>query len=242
MLQMTKIKKPAFINDDREQAINADFSVAVAVDTAKLGWQASPAVGVKRKRLELVGKDEPRLTTLVKFMPGSSFKRHGHDGGEEIFVLSGVFSDENGDYGAGSYIRNPPGSFHAPFTEEGCTILVKLRQFQPMDRKQLVIDTRADTTRWSQTDEPGVSQLKLHHFSKEQVGLYRIYAQCWITLKNYTEGIEIFVYEGSISIRGADYAEGGWLRYPAGSKFKIKSPAGARIYMKQGAYPDDEKN
>lgn len=237
MLQMTKIKKPAFINDDRDKEINADFSVAVVVDTARLDWQSSPAIGVKRKRLELVGKNEPRLTTLVKFLPGSSFKRHGHDGGEEFLVLSGVFSDASGDYGAGCYVRNPPGSFHAPFTDQGCTILVKLRQFHPVDRKQLVIDTRANTTRWSPAGEPGVLKLQLHDILKEQVSLYRIYAQCWIAPKCYSEGVEIFVCEGSITVSGMNYPEGSWLRYPAGSKFKIKSPDGARIYMKQGAFP-----
>ena len=238
MLQPTKINKPAFTNDDREQEINANYSVPVAVQTEKLSWQNSPAAGVKRKRLELVGKHNPRLTTLVKFLPGSSFNRHGHDGGEEFLVLSGVFSDASGDYGPGSYVRNPPGIFHAPFTDTGCTILVKLRQFQTMDRKQLVIDTTAYTTRWSSTGEPGVSQLKLHHFSKEQVSLYRIYSQCWITSIHFSEGVEIFVYEGSISINGTNYPVGSWLRYPSGIKFEIKSPDGARIYMKQGAFPE----
>lgn len=204
---------------------------------AKLDWQSSPAVGVKRKRLELVGKYTPRLTTLVKFLPGSSFERHGHNGGEEFLVLSGVLSDANGDYGKEYYVRNPPGSFHAPFTETACTILVKLRQFQSMDQKQVVVNAMADTTRWSSTGMPGVSQLKLHHLLKEQVTLYRIYAQCWITHKLYTEGVEIFIYEGAISVHCVSYPEGTWLRYPAGSKFKIKSAEGTCIYLKQSVFP-----
>jgi anti-sigma factor ChrR (cupin superfamily) len=43
-------------------------------------------------------------------------------------VLEGTFSDEQGDYPAGSYVRNPVGSRHAPFSREGCTIFVKLHQ------------------------------------------------------------------------------------------------------------------
>ena len=236
MLQPKKIKKPAFENDDRERDINADYTVPVYIETSKLNWQASPAPGVRRKRLELINAGEPRLTTLVEFLPGSSFNRHGHDCGDEFLVLSCVFSDAYGDYGAGSYVRNPPGSFHAPFTEEGCVILVKLRQFQSMDRKRVVIDSNATTTRWSSTGEPGVSCLRLHKFAKEQVCLYRIYAQCWITNRCYNEGVEIFVYEGSISIADEDYPEGAWLRYPAGTRLMIKSVEGARIYMKQGGF------
>ena len=41
------------------------------------------------------------------------FDRHTHGGGEEILVLEGTFSDELGDYLAGTYLRNPAGSAHA---------------------------------------------------------------------------------------------------------------------------------
>ncbi len=233
---MAKYIKPAFVNDDDENEINANFSISVVVNTSVLDWQESPAEGVVRKRLVLVGSDKPRLTTLVKFAPGSSFNKHGHDGGEEFLVLSGVFSDAAGDYGPGSYVRNPPGTYHAPYTEVGCMLFVKLRQFQTLDRKQLVVDSRADTTRWASTGEPGISQLKLHQFEGEQVTLYRILPQCWITLKKYTQGLEVFVYEGSISDVDGVYPEGTWLRYSAGSKVKISSVDGARIYMKQGKF------
>jgi anti-sigma factor ChrR (cupin superfamily) len=49
-----------------------------------------------------------------------------HPGGEEIFVLEGVFHDEYGSYPAGTWIRSPRFSKHAPFTKsEGATIYVK---------------------------------------------------------------------------------------------------------------------
>ena len=237
MSTVAKYIRSAFVNDDTEKEINADYSVAVVVNTAVLAWQSSPAFGVVRKRLELVGRDQPRLTTLVQFAPGSSFDKHSHDGGEEFLVLSGIFSDNDGDYGPGSYVRNPPGTSHAPYTEVGCKIFVKLRQFQPMDHKQLVVDSRATTTRWSSTGEPGISQLRLHQFSNEQISLCRILPQCWLTPKLYKNGLEIFAYEGSISDAEGCYPEGSWLRYPPGSKVKISSAEGARIYIKQGAPP-----
>jgi anti-sigma factor ChrR (cupin superfamily) len=65
-------------------------------------------------------------TAMVNWAPGSRFQRHVHPGGEEILVLEGTFSDEHGDYPAGTWLRNPPWSAHTPFSREGCTILVKV--------------------------------------------------------------------------------------------------------------------
>jgi anti-sigma factor ChrR (cupin superfamily) len=62
---------------------------------------------------------------LVRWAPGTVFQPHGHPGGEEIFVLDGGFQDEQGSYPAGSWLRNPPGSAHRPWSEQGCTIWVK---------------------------------------------------------------------------------------------------------------------
>ncbi|MBO0236762.1 cupin domain-containing protein, partial [Vibrio parahaemolyticus] len=69
------------------------------------------------------------------------FSTHPHPQGEEILVLEGVFSDEYGDYPAGTYLRNPPGSQHAPFSKEGCVILVKLNQFESEDLETVRINT-----------------------------------------------------------------------------------------------------
>jgi anti-sigma factor ChrR (cupin superfamily) len=62
---------------------------------------------------------------LVRWAPGTRFQPHSHPGGEEIFVLDGVFQDEHGSYPAGTWLRNPPGSVHRPWSDPGCTIWVK---------------------------------------------------------------------------------------------------------------------
>jgi anti-sigma factor ChrR (cupin superfamily) len=41
-------------------------------------------------------------------------------------VLEGTFADEHGVYPAGTYLRNPPGSRHHPYSPDGCVIFVKL--------------------------------------------------------------------------------------------------------------------
>ncbi|NER81508.1 MAG: hypothetical protein F6K42_18480, partial [Leptolyngbya sp. SIO1D8] len=62
---------------------------------------------------------------LVKWAPGTTFQRHQHWGGEEIFVPDGVFEDEQGVYPKGTWLRNPSRSIHTPFSREGCLIYVK---------------------------------------------------------------------------------------------------------------------
>jgi hypothetical protein len=228
----------AFKNDDQDEDLNADFSVPAMVDTRAINWQPSPAPGVLRKRLELVSFSQPRMTTLVQFEAGSSFKQHTHSGGEEFLVLSGVFSDETGDYEEGCYIRNPPGSFHAPFTREGCQILVKLGQFQAHDDKQLLLRSKHYSCRWKSSKEPGVSMLDLHQFQNETVTLFRINPNCWMDHKCYSSGVEIFIYQGSLSDGNNQYSEGYWLRYPIGSRLKLSTVDGAHLYMKQGHFPE----
>lgn len=106
--------------------LRADFSRYCCVHTDDEPWQASPAPGVMRKRLELSGPAEAgRVTSIVRYDPGSAFHTHPHPDGEEILVLEGVFSDEQGGYRAGSWIRYPAGSQHTPRTDGGCTLYIK---------------------------------------------------------------------------------------------------------------------
>jgi len=111
---------------DDNLRIHADFSQRAVVDTDGKSWIASPSSGVERKMLDRVGGEVARASSIVRYLPGSRFPEHTHGGGEEFLVLEGVFSDETGDYGPGSYVRNPVGTSHAPFTDDGCTIFVKL--------------------------------------------------------------------------------------------------------------------
>ena len=126
--------------------------------------------GVSRRPLDRIGDEVARATTIVRYDPGSHFSAHTHDGGEEFIVLDGVFQDEHGDFPAGSYIRNPPTSSHRPGSEPGCTIFVKLWQFDPDDRTHVRVDMNktgavADATR------PGVAVAPLFKDDREEVRL-----------------------------------------------------------------------
>jgi anti-sigma factor ChrR (cupin superfamily) len=106
--------------------IRADYGASELATFESASWVQSPDDGVERKMLERDGDEIARATSIVRYAPGSAFAEHVHDRGEEFFVLAGVFQDEHGDYPAGTYVRNPPGSKHRPFSLNGCTIFVKL--------------------------------------------------------------------------------------------------------------------
>ena len=94
--------------------LNSDFSSRAVVHSANEPWVASSMAGVDRRMLDRIGDEVARATTIARFALGSSFSSHVHTGGEEFFVLDGVFQDEHGDFPAVSYFRSPPESSHHP--------------------------------------------------------------------------------------------------------------------------------
>ena len=88
--------------------LNQNFLEKVVLEPSQLKAVSSPCNGVERILLERNEDTEYAVsTTIVEFKPNSFFDEHVHDFGEELLVLEGTFSDENGDYPAGTYIRNP---------------------------------------------------------------------------------------------------------------------------------------
>jgi len=151
--------------------LHVDFSKSVTINSHELPWEDSPMAGVQRRKLDRIGDEVARATSIVKYAPKSYFSPHTHGGGEEILVLEGIFSDEHGDYPAGTYIRNPIGTTHKPHSEDGCVIFVKLHQFDQEDKKQFSIDTRkADFMPGSAA---GLTVLPLHSFGGESCALVR---------------------------------------------------------------------
>ena len=94
----------------------------VRLDTNAAEWRPGLIEGLTVLPLHHYGSEH---TALVKWAPGTEFVSHAHPGGEEFLVLDGVLEDEFGRYPKGTWLRNPPGSAHQPFSREGCTILVK---------------------------------------------------------------------------------------------------------------------
>ncbi len=146
--------------------INADLNQTAHLAQGDFEWIASPLPGVDRVMLDRVGDEVAVATSIVRYAPGSYFDPHGHALGEEFIVLEGVFSDEHGDFPAGSYVRNPPGTRHKPHSDPGCVIWVKLRQFADDDLTPLLAAIP--------TDMPSGEPRELYRYEDEVVSAVRV--------------------------------------------------------------------
>ncbi len=213
--------------------INADFGQRTLVHGASIDWVTTRMPGVERRMLDRIGAEAGRATSIVRYAPGSRFSAHTHTGGEEFIVLDGVFQDEHGDYPAGYYVRNPPQSRHTPRSDDGCTIFVKLWQFEDRDRSF----ARIDTNKMVYTPDPeagGVEVMPLFHDAREDVRLETWAAGQSVTLAA-PRGMEIFVLDGGFTDAGDALEKWSWLRLPAGSTTNaIAGQSGARLWIKRG--------
>lgn len=96
----------------------------LVLDSNALEWKPGRAEGIEIKNLfrsPVTGE----WIYLARFSPGCSLGFDEHEGGEELFILAGKQQDEHGQYPAGTWVRQPVGSCHTPFSEAGATILVR---------------------------------------------------------------------------------------------------------------------
>lgn len=173
--------------------IRADFDQIVHLLPEDHEWVASPLKGVDRVMLDRMGDEVAVATSIVRYAKGATFSAHEHELGEEFIVLDGEFGDEHGRYGPMTYVRNPPGSHHVPFSDPGCTIFVKLRQFAKDDRRQCVeaIQTECPDAGW-QVDT-------LHEFQGECVQTIRAAAGSHVRIAASYYCRELFVLSGSVA-------------------------------------------
>ena len=218
--------------------LNHDLSARVIVHAATLDWVASPARGVERRMLFRIGEEKARATSIVRYAPGSRFACHEHHGGEEFLVLEGTFQDESGDFPTGTYVRNPPGTGHAPGSEPGCTIFVKLWQFSKDDRERVV---RRPGEGDPAPSRPGVlSSVVLFEGAGERVMLENWQPGAVIELSN-REGLELLVLGGGFTEGATRLDRLGWLRLPGGDRFCARvGTEGARVWYKSAPLLHDD--
>ena len=212
--------------------INTDLTQRLAIASGDLPWLASHLKGVDRIMLERDGDEVARATSLVRYAPKSSFSHHQHDLGEEFLVLEGVFQDEHGQYPAGTYVKNPTGSSHTPFTDIGCTLFVKLRYLDPQDTERVVVNTQL--AEWFAGMVPGLTVLQLSSFETTSTALVRWAPGTYFNPHRHFGGEEIFVIDGVFEDEHGRYPEGTWLRSPHMSAHKPFSDEGCTIFVKTG--------
>jgi anti-sigma factor ChrR (cupin superfamily) len=218
--------------------LNGDYSVRLVVDTNRLAWALSPAQGVWRRRVELLGDTEHgRVTSVVRYDEGARFPSHDHPLGEEILVLDGVFSDERGDFTRGTYQLNPPGFRHEPFTVSGCTLFVKLGQYSGKGREVVLKNTAHGV--WIERGVSGVRSQILYQSAVfgEFVRLTEFAPSTSAPRIDLPKGEEIFVLAGCLEDEFGTYPAGTWIRMPGGSHHAPRSEVGCTLYVRSGAFP-----
>jgi anti-sigma factor ChrR (cupin superfamily) len=224
-----------------DTTVRANFSERAVVLPESYHWEASPTPGVHRVKLDRIGLEIARATSLVHYEPNRQFSFHHHEGGEEIFVLKGAFIDYDGIYPAGTYLRNPPGSSHRPSAGAGGALLfVKLHQFQKGDAKASRVHTQESD--WLPGLVSGLKVLPLHQYESEHVALVRWAPNTQFNPHMHFGGEEILVIEGTFHDEHGTYPTGSWVRSPHQSThMPFTGSDGALIYVKTGHLPSQHE-
>jgi anti-sigma factor ChrR (cupin superfamily) len=219
-----------------ERTLNGGPGAKLVVDTARLSWSASPSPTVFRKRLHHAGPPESgQVTSLVRFEPGASFPLHPHPDGEEILVLDGVFSDERGDWPAGSYLLNPEGFVHEPRSAGGCLLFVRLRQHAGRDRAPVAVAVNAVAPE----PVPGVGWRR--RLCAEPGYADATFVETWPAgaepdPRTYAGGAELFVLAGVFEDESGRHGEGTWLRLPPGTTHRYRPRGDCTVYLRTGGF------
>ncbi len=202
-------------------------------------WHPSPLPGVERYLLDRDGAEVAVATSLVRYALNSRFDAHSHALGEEYLVLEGEFADEHGRYGPGTYVRNPAGTAHTPFSDPGGVIWVKLRQFHLADQRQQVQALDLEPLAEGREEQP------LHHFvdpddadgaRQEQVALWRLAAGEALELPATYGMQELLVIAGAIEWQEAQthrFGERAWLRLGPGRPLRVRASKATSLLWKE---------
>lgn len=220
----------------KPQPIHNNLLTRASVQPQTLTWYPTTYPGISFGCFESdpAVQDHP-VTMLSRFDQNGYFPLHGHPGGEEILVLNGYFQDETGVYQPGTYMLNPEGFVHRPYSNEGCLTFVKLRQHGGPHRRR--IRTNIFEGPW----QPGkVPQIKVKQLYEQEGFVEKVWVERWAPgtqLSHVTESKvkEIFVIEGTWSDELGHYPKNSWLRYPPRQPYHPSSETGCLLYVK--TYP-----
>jgi anti-sigma factor ChrR (cupin superfamily) len=198
--------------------VNADPSMVAVMDTNTMPWEPTEWPGVSRKVLELVhDAKKGRETSLLKFAPGAKIPTHVLEHRMDVVVVEGTYADGHGEYGAHSFLRNPPGFRHTPASKDGCVIYVKWRvPIHPGAGERVVIDAR--TAQWLDFPHRGAKVLHLYPNADgiETSRIGNVAPNRKLPSHNHSIGEETLVLDGCLKDEYAAYSKGIWFRMPCG--------------------------
>jgi anti-sigma factor ChrR (cupin superfamily) len=220
----------------KPQPVNNNLGSRAVAKSQSLTWYQTIYSGISFGCFESdPSVQEHPVTMLTRFAPKGHFNLHGHPGGEEILVLEGNFEDETGIHPPGTYMLNPEGFVHRPYSKAGCLTFVKLRQHGGKQRQQ--VRTNIFARDWQPGILPRIQVLPVYEQAgfSEKVWFERWRAGTRLPQVCESEVKEIFVVAGTWSDEFGQYPVHSWLRYPPHQPYCPASPTGCLIYVK--TYP-----
>jgi len=216
---------------------NADFSQRAEEHAQDLTWVNSNAPGVSVKFIEAAKQEQPRLTMLIRFAPGSHYDLSQHHGGEEFLVLEGSLRDQQGQYHPGYYVRNPTGTAHNPISDDGCLLFLKLGEFSETDHEHRIIDTNEEDA-WLPGPVEGTRVLPLHMHDTRSVLMIRWDMDTEFKPGLDPQGEEVFIIRGTLNDDQGHYREGSWIRNPVARWQSWIGRKNTLAYYKNGHFPE----
>jgi anti-sigma factor ChrR (cupin superfamily) len=219
-----------------EPEINAQCDKLVIISANEMVWEPAGQRGVSRTLLERVNNEEfGRETSLVRLEPGTELEPEVLSTRLEIFVVEGSFSDGHGEYGARTFIMNPPGTTYTASSRDGCTLYAKrLNGFKTDDERVVTVLSAADWTPF------GHRVAEVVHFYKNdqrdvtaRVG--NVFPNAQVMEHDHPGGEEVLILDGVFKDQFGDGIPGTWLRYPIGlAHAPYTENEGALIYIRDG--------
>lgn len=198
------------------EPINMDYAKTVLKSSDDFTWVPSPNNEVLRSQLEREKPESGWATSLVRYPKGAQFKSHSHPGGEQFFVLEGTFSDERGDYHENTYVQNPVGSLHAPYSEDGCLIFVRLGAVSK--EAGLIVEPFYDSKEIVRIKTGPEDWLEVRTISKGE--------------SHMASGVEVLILGGQVSINSKLYKRHSWARVSKSDSINLQATENSKILFR----------
>ncbi len=216
--------------------INADPNAVIVIQTNNLPWEATEHPGVWQKVLERVNDPKKgRETSIVKFDANTKLPTEVLAQRQDILVVAGTYSDEHGDYGVHTFIRNQAGFRHTPSSRSGCVLFVKRRVHFRDETERIVIDPK--NAKWVDFPHRSASVLHLyrdaHGIETARIGVMGPNGN--IPTHDHAMGEESFTLEGCLKDEKYSFDAGTWFRFPIGVPHTpFTKDAGCKMLIREG--------
>ena len=211
---------------------NDDITQQIVLNSSTLPWVDSRLSCMKCKLLEQRADEAARITSIERHEANTQLVTQIYPLGQEILVLEGEYEDEEGIYGVGTYIKNPPKSSRTIGSKSGCTLFVKNNYLTLDDNQRTILDTRS--ANWFQGLVTGLTVLPLAEFSTKHTALVRWAPETKFNPHRHYGGEEILVLEGVFEDEFGKYPAGTWMRSPHMSAHHPFSIEGCLILVMTG--------